>query len=138
MSKTIIEEIRISGDKLISKVKQILKEGNIRRIIIKNDDGDVLLDVPLTIGVAGFGTSLLAMGPLITALGAFALFYNDYNIVVEREPNEENEVEAEIINIEDEDEDEDEEEDESDNSSGKKKKVNKDEDDEDEDEDNDG
>ena len=103
MGETIFDEIRVSGEKLISKVKQILKEGNVRRIIIKNKEGEVLLDVPLTIGVAGFGTSLVAMGPIITALGAFALFYNDYSIIVEREPKDENEVEAEIINIEDED-----------------------------------
>lgn len=114
MGETIFDEIRVSGEKLIGKVKQILKEGNVRRIIIKNKEGEILLDVPLTVGVAGFGTSLVAMGPIITAIGAFVLFYNDYSIIVEREPKDENEVEAEIINIEDEDnqdnEDDDEEE----------------------------
>lgn len=115
MGNTIIEEIRVTGDRLINKVKQILKEGNVRRIAIKNDEGEVLLDVPLTIGIAGLGTSIFALGPIITAIGAFALFYNDYSIVVEREVKDENEVEAKVINIEDDEEGENDEEDENGN-----------------------
>lgn len=110
MSATIIEEIRVTGSELIDKVKEIIREGNVRRITIINDEGDVLLDVPLTLGVAGFGVSLVAMGPILTAIGIFALFMNDYNVVVEREKDADpNEVDAQVIDIEENDEDEDDE-----------------------------
>ncbi len=115
MSTTIIEEIRVTGSELIEKIKEIIREGNVRRITIINDEGDILLDVPLTLGVAGFGVSLVAMGPLLTAIGLFALFMNDYNIVVEREKDTDtdpNEVEAQVIDIEENDEDEEDDEDE--------------------------
>lgn len=108
MSTTIIEEIRVTGAELIDKVKEIIREGNVRRISIINDDGDVLLDLPLTLGVAGFGVSLFAMGPVLTAIGLFALFMNDYNIVVEREKKtDKNEVEAQVIDIENDEDEED-------------------------------
>lgn len=111
MTKTIFEEIKIAGRDLIARLREIVREGNVRRIIIKNEEGDTLFDVPLNVGVAGFGLSVLALGPLITSLGVFALFMNDYNVIVERvvdtekkPPKDENEVDAEIIDIEDEEE----------------------------------
>ena len=113
MSTTIIEEIRVTGSELIEKVKEIVREGNVRRITIINDEGDILLDLPLTLGVAGFGVSLFAMGPILTAIGLFALFMNDYNIVVEREEkSDKNEVEAQVIDIQDDNENKEEDEDE--------------------------
>jgi hypothetical protein len=47
------EEFQFSGDTLLAKIKEIIREGNIRRVVIKNDDGRVLIDIPLTIGVVG-------------------------------------------------------------------------------------
>lgn len=109
MTKTIFEEIKIAGKDLLNRVVGIIKEGNVKRIIIKNEEGDTLFDVPLNVGVAGFGLSVLALGPLITSLGVFAIFMNDYSIIVERvvesekePPKDENEVDAEIIDIDDE------------------------------------
>ena len=52
-STTRSEEFQFSGDTLLSKIKEILREGNIRRVVIKNEDGRVLIDIPLTIGVVG-------------------------------------------------------------------------------------
>lgn len=109
MSKTIFEEIKVTGKELLSRVWKLIKEGNVRRIVIKNEEGDTLFDMPLNVGMAGFGLSVLALGPIITSLGLFALFMNDYNVIVERTvegdektpPKDENEVDAEIIDIED-------------------------------------
>lgn len=107
MSKTIFEEIKVTGKELLSRVRKLIKEGNVRRIVIKNEEGDTLFDMPLNVGMAGFGLSVLALGPIITSLGLFALFMNDYNVIVERTvdeknpPKDENEVDAEIIDIED-------------------------------------
>ena len=47
------EEFKIDGDKLVAKIKELVHEGNIRRVIIKSEDGKSLLEIPLTIGVAG-------------------------------------------------------------------------------------
>lgn len=112
-AKTIIEDIRVTGAELIDRIRELIHEGNVKRISVRNTKGDVLVDVPVSIGVAGLGATFLAMGPLITALGFFALFMNDYSIFVEREePIDEHEVNAQFIEVEDEDEEDEEEEDE--------------------------
>jgi hypothetical protein len=61
-------------------VKQIIHEGNVRRITIKNPEGKVLLDIPLTVGVVG-----AVLLPFWAAIGAIAALASDYTIVVERE-----------------------------------------------------
>ena len=75
------EEFQFSGDTLLSKIKEILREGNIRRVVIKNEDGRVLIDIPLTIGVVG---TLLA--PQLAAIGAIAALVLKGSIVIEKEP----------------------------------------------------
>jgi len=78
------EEMRVDGDVLISKIKEILHEGNVRRIIIKNDKGQTLIEIPLTIGVVG---ALLL--PVWAAIGAIAAIAVNLSIVIERiEPSE--------------------------------------------------
>jgi len=123
-SRTIIEDIRVTGAELIDRVRELIHEGNVKRISVRNTKGDVLVDVPVSVGVAGLGATFLAMGPLITSLGFFALFMNDYSIYVEREePIDEHEVDAQFIEVEDEDEeDEDEGEEEKEEKKGKSKK----------------
>lgn len=119
-TRTIFEDIRVTGAELIDRVREIIREGNVKRISVRNTNGDVLVDVPVSVGVAGLGATFLAMGPLITALGFFALFINDYSIYVEREkPADEHEVDAQFIEVEDE---EDEDEEKEDEKEGKKKK----------------
>ena len=72
-------EYQVSGDQVIAKIKELLHEGNIRRIKLKNKKGKTLLDVSLTIGVAGV---ILAPGWL--AMGALALLTPGLTIVVEK------------------------------------------------------
>jgi Domain of unknown function (DUF4342) len=74
------EEFQFSGDSLLAKIKEIVHEGNIRRIIIKNEDGRALLDIPLTVGVVG---TLIA--PQLAAIGAFASLVMKGSIVIEKE-----------------------------------------------------
>jgi hypothetical protein len=74
------EEFQFSGDTLIGKIKEIIRAGNVRRVIIKNEEGRVLIDVPLTLGVVG---TLLA--PQLAAIGAIAALVLKGSIVIEKE-----------------------------------------------------
>jgi hypothetical protein len=73
------EEIRIRGEELLAKVKELVHEGNVRRMIIKNDEGTTLIEVPLTVGVIG-----AVLLPVWAAIGAIAALATDCTIVVER------------------------------------------------------
>jgi Flp pilus assembly pilin Flp len=74
-----IEEFRITGDELQAKVKELIHEGNIRRIIIRNEAGTTLVEIPLTVGLVG-----VALVPVWAAVGAIAALATDCSIVVER------------------------------------------------------
>jgi CBS domain-containing protein len=78
--KTRTEEFQVNGEELIAKVKELLHEGNIRRLIIRNEEGKTLIVLPLTLGVVG---ALLA--PQLAALGAIAALLTKGTIVIERE-----------------------------------------------------
>jgi hypothetical protein len=82
-SATSTEKIDVSHGHLVDKVKELVREGNVRRIIIKDADGKTVVEVPVTVGVVGF---LLA--PSIAAVGAVAALAADYSIEVERETPE--------------------------------------------------
>jgi Domain of unknown function (DUF4342) len=73
------EEFHFSGDTLLARIKEIIRAGNVRRIIIKNEEGRVLIDIPLTIGVVG---TLLA--PQLAAIGAIAALVLKGSIVIEK------------------------------------------------------
>lgn len=77
--KVRIEEYKVTGDELVHKVKQLVHEGNIRRIIIKRENGDSLLEFPLTVGVVG-----VVLLPMWAALGAAAALITDCTIAVEK------------------------------------------------------
>lgn len=77
--RTRTEEFQVRGEDLVAKVKEIAHEGNIRRIIIKNEEGKTLIEVPLTIGVIG---ALLL--PVWAAIGAIAALAANFTIAVER------------------------------------------------------
>lgn len=81
MSKfhTGTEEFRVSGEQMVAKLKELLHEGNIRRVIIKDKDGRTLIEVPLTLGVVG---ALLI--PVWAAIGAIAALVTEATIVVEK------------------------------------------------------
>ncbi|MHB0922735.1 MAG: DUF4342 domain-containing protein [Bellilinea sp.] len=77
--KVKYEEFRVDGDVLVAKIKEILHAGNVRRIIIKNDKGETLVEVPLTVGVVG-----AVLLPVWAALGAIAALAAKLTIVVEK------------------------------------------------------
>ena len=77
--KVRTEEFQVSGDMLVAKIKELLHEGNIRRVIIKNEEGRTLIDVPLTLGVVG-----VLVAPQLAALGAIAALITHGSIVVEK------------------------------------------------------
>ena len=72
-------EFRVRGDNLVTRVKELIHEGNVRRIIIKNDEGRTLLEIPLTLGVVG-----AVLAPVWAALGALAALAADLRIAVEK------------------------------------------------------
>ena len=73
------EEFRVSGEELLSRIKQLVHEGNIRRIVIKNKEGGTFVEIPLTVGVVG---ALLA--PTLAAVGAIAALVTEATVVVEK------------------------------------------------------
>jgi len=73
------EEFTISGEKLLSTVKKLVREGNIRRITIKNKEGKTLIEIPLTFGVVG-----ALFLPTLAAIGAIAALVTECTIVVEK------------------------------------------------------
>ncbi|MBE3140320.1 MAG: DUF4342 domain-containing protein [Thermoplasmata archaeon] len=79
MSEFCTEEFRVNGEELLAKIKQLVHEGNIRRIIIKDKDGKILIEFPLTFGVVG-----LVLAPTLAAVGAIAALVTEATIVVEK------------------------------------------------------
>ena len=73
------EEFRVNGEELLGKIKSLVHEGNIRRIIIKNKEGAVVIEIPLTFGVVG---ALLA--PSLAAVGAIAALLTEATVLVEK------------------------------------------------------
>jgi len=76
-----MEEFKVSGAALMEKLKELIHEGNVRRIILKNPEGRTLFDMPLNAGIAG-----MALLPFWAAVGAVAVLATDYAILVERDP----------------------------------------------------
>ncbi len=82
--KVRTEVFKVSADETVAKVKEIVAEGNVRRIIIQNEDGKTLIEFPLTVGVAA-AAGVLLLAPLLAAVGVLAAIVTDLTIVVERE-----------------------------------------------------
>lgn len=83
-NKTITEEFTVAGDNLLAKVKELIHEGNVRRVILKREDGTTLLEVPLQ---AGLTVTVLtaALAPALIAIGAIAAIVSQVTLVVERD-----------------------------------------------------
>lgn len=75
-----MEEFKVTGGKLMAKLKELIHEGNVRRIVLKNPEGRTLLDMPLNAGIAG-----AALLPFWAAVGAVAVLATDYSVLVERD-----------------------------------------------------
>jgi hypothetical protein len=77
-----MEEFKVSGGKLVERLKAVIKEGNVRRIVLRNPQGRVLLDLPLNAGIAG-----AALLPFWAAVASVAVLATDYTVLVERDPS---------------------------------------------------
>jgi hypothetical protein len=75
-----MDEIKVAGGKLKAKLKELMREGNVRRIIVRNSQGRTLLDMPLSAGLAG---ALLL--PFWAAVGGILALAKEFTIVVERD-----------------------------------------------------
>ncbi len=73
------EEIKTTGEELLAKIKELLRQGNVRRIAIKDKDGKEVMSFPLTVGVIG-----AVLAPTLAAIGAVAALVTDCTIIVER------------------------------------------------------
>jgi hypothetical protein len=73
------EEFNVSGEQVVKKIKQIIKAGNARRIIIKNQNKETIIEIPLTIGAIG-----VVLAPVISAIGAFTALVTKCTIIVEK------------------------------------------------------
>ena len=80
MEKTTKESFKINGENLLKKVKELIEEGNIRKISIHDKTGKELMSFPLTIGVVG-----AVFAPVLAAVGALAALVGECTITVERE-----------------------------------------------------
>ena len=80
VTKTTSEEISIATENLIQKIKELLHEGNVTRIIIKNENDKVLLEIPATVGVIG-----VIIAPWLAALGAIAGLATNAKLIIIRE-----------------------------------------------------
>ena len=76
---TRTEEFKIDGEKLIAKIKELIHEGNIRKLIIKDKEGKVLMEIPMTFGVVG-----VLLAPQLAAIGAIAALVTEATLVVEK------------------------------------------------------
>lgn len=79
-SNKYTEEHTVTGEKLVDTIKELIHEGNVRHIIIKNDTGTTIFEIPLAIGVVG-----IVLLPVLAAVGAIAVLAANYKIVVVRE-----------------------------------------------------
>lgn len=82
--RTWIDEIEVGGNQLVERIKDLLAEGNARRVIIRTKEGGELLNMPLTVGVLGGGIFTLA-APIWAAIGALAALVTQVKLEVIRE-----------------------------------------------------
>lgn len=73
------EEFKVKGEDLLGKVKELIHQGNVRRLIIKDKDSKTLIEIPLTVGVVG-----IVLAPVLAAVGAIAALVTECTILVER------------------------------------------------------
>ena len=83
--KVHTEEFRVEGEKLIARIKELLHEGNIRRLIIKDKEGKTVMEIPMTLGVVG-----VLLAPQLAAIGAIAALVTEATVVVEKSDNSSN------------------------------------------------
>ncbi|MBC8385023.1 MAG: DUF4342 domain-containing protein [Candidatus Cloacimonetes bacterium] len=80
-------EFKVKGEELLKKVKEIIHEGNVRKIIIKNEEGKTYLEIPVTIGVVG-----VLFAPVWAAIGALAALASKFKIEIVKKEDEKEEI----------------------------------------------
>jgi len=78
-AKVRTEEFRVSGEEVLAKIKELIREGNVRRVAIRNEEDRTLIDIPLMLGVVG-----AVLAPQAAAIGAIAALVTDCTIVIEK------------------------------------------------------
>lgn len=78
--KVRVEELEVTGEKLVATIRELVHQGNVRRIVIRNAKGVTLLEIPLVVGIAG-----AVLVPVWAAVGALAALLARLTLVVERE-----------------------------------------------------
>jgi xanthine/CO dehydrogenase XdhC/CoxF family maturation factor len=78
------EEINVMGSALVDKVKDLIREGNVRRIIVRRSSGETLMEIPLTAGV-GVAALLTLLAPVLAALAAIAALVAQFRVEIERD-----------------------------------------------------
>jgi hypothetical protein len=87
--KDFSEELKIKGSELVGRVKELIAEGNVRKIVVLKENGDVLFEVPMNAGVA-VGGVLTMMAPVLAGLGAAAALLSSVRVKIERTDKDEN------------------------------------------------
>ncbi|MEO0488178.1 MAG: DUF4342 domain-containing protein [Cyanobacteria bacterium J06659_2] len=82
--KVTVEEFKVSGDALVAKIKELIHQGNIRRIIIKNQNGHTLIEIPMTVGVIG-GAIGAVIFPVVAAVAVIGAMVTHLTVVIERQ-----------------------------------------------------
>ncbi|HXJ38169.1 MAG TPA: DUF4342 domain-containing protein [Bryobacteraceae bacterium] len=77
------EEVKLTGQELAGKVRDLIHEGNVRRIIIKDEHGNTFIEIPVTVAAVG-----AVFAPVLAAVGAIAAMAAKFTIVVEKEREE--------------------------------------------------
>ena len=88
-----VEEVKVASNQLVDKVRELIEEGNVRRIALRKGE-KTLIEIPLTVG-AGFGAAALLLNPVLAAVGAAAALVADVTLEVERDPEAAAQQEAE-------------------------------------------
>lgn len=77
--KTWQEEFKLTGGEVLSKIKELIKEGNVTRVLLKNEEGELIMEIPMTFAVVG-----AVIAPIFAAVGAAAALLTKCSIIVER------------------------------------------------------
>jgi hypothetical protein len=83
----INEEIAVAGSQLVDKVKELMREGSVRRLIVRRASGEAMVEIPLAAGI-GIAGLLTLMTPVLAALGAMAALIADFRVEIERDPDQ--------------------------------------------------
>ncbi len=80
--RDFVEEVQVLGRDLVEKVKALIQEGNVQRIIIRDTQGNTFLEIPVTIAAVG-----TVLAPVLAAIGALSALVAKFTIVIERRPS---------------------------------------------------